>query len=358
MFGVAVAAPGFRPKVVSRVDPTAGPLKVKLDPLPLAKLGPKNKLIARVLDPQGRPVPHAKVDFAGMYDEKGGGSFGAVEGVDALAVTDARGEFVITSEKPFASLGVTVEARGLARQRFQRLVAEQTHDLRLVKGNAVRGRLVRDAKPIANATVGLVGANRSAEEFIGSYAVTTDAAGRFVFENLPPEQGCFVYSQMTEAGANGGVAPARKFTTGADATTTDLGDLLIRPAFRVAGRVMLSDGKSLPKGVRAMLGRQEAWDTLPNVEVATDGSFVFNGVPAESVGVSMSVPGYCLSLKNPSLDRLNGLSVIGRVSGDIPDLVILQEPGSYKHDWTRPYNPDDQPHNKPLRGLPPEKRVP
>jgi hypothetical protein len=61
-----------------------------------------------------------------------------------------------------------------------------------------------------------------------------------------------------------------------------------------------------------------------------------------------------MSLQNPSLDRLNGFSIVGRVSGDIRDLVILQEPGQFKHDWNRPHNPDDLPRDKPLRGVAPE----
>ena len=57
----------------------------------------------------------AKVDFDGIYYETGGSSYVAIQGFDHLAVTDAKGEFVLTSEKAFASTGVTVEAHGLAR---------------------------------------------------------------------------------------------------------------------------------------------------------------------------------------------------------------------------------------------------
>ena len=355
VFRLAVAAPGFRTKYVSKVDPAAGPVKVSLEPLALAKVGPKNKLVARVVDPQGRPVPNAKVDFDGIYYETGGSSYVAIQGFDHLAVTDAKGEFVLTSEKAFASTGVTVEAHGLARQMYQRLEAGKMHELHLVKGNTVTGRMVGAGKPIANAEIGLAGANRLGGEFIGTFAATTDAAGRFVFPNLPPGKECFIYSHMCEAGANGGVVSWHKFTTGADSTITGLGDLIVQPAFRVSGRVVLSDGKPLPRGIRAMLSRDEAWDQLPNVPVKPDGSFTFDGVPAESVGVSVDVPGYCLSLQNPSLDRLNGLSIVGQVSGNIQGLVILEEPGQFKRDLSGPYKPDDMPRDKPLRGVTPEK---
>jgi len=354
-FRLAVVSPGFRPKLVSKVDPASGPIKVTLEPLVLARVGPKNKVLGRIIDPEGRPVPHAKVDFDGISFESGGTSFGLIEGVDPVAVSDSKGEFALTSEKDCKAMSVTVEARGLARKKYRDLATGKMQDLRLVKGVAVSGRLVSAGKPIPNATIGLAGAERSAEEFIGTYSVITDAQGRFVFSNLPPDKACFIYSHMCEAGANGGVASVTKFTTGADSTATDFGDLVVRTAFRLGGRVVLSDGKPLPKGIRAMLSREDAWDTLPNVPVASDGSFLFDGVPAESVGLSVNVPDYCLSLQNPSLDRLNGLSIVGTVSGDIHGLVILQDPGHFKHDWNRAYNPDDQPRHKPLRGAPAEK---
>src|SRR5208337_4776777 len=116
--------------------------------------------------------------------------------------------------------------------------------------------------------------NRSVEQSIDNYVAVTDAQGRFRFPNLPPEADCHLYSLMCEAGANGGVAPVRKFRTGSDGAATELGDLVIKPAFRVAGRVVLSDGKPLPPGLRTMLDRRDAWDTLPNVDLGADGSFV------------------------------------------------------------------------------------
>ena len=91
-----------------------------------------------------------------------------------------------------------------------------------------------------------------------------------------------------------------------------------------------------------MLGREQAWDTLPNVDVAPDGSFVFEGVPKESVSISPRLKGFRLSLQNPSLDRLNGFSIVGRVEGNIDDLVILFKPGEFRPDHNNP-GPDPQP---------------
>jgi hypothetical protein len=351
LFRILVAAPGHRPQFATKVDPAKGPLAVKLTRQQLDGLGPNQKLVGRVVDPQGRPVEGAKVDFDGIYYAGGGGAFGAIQGVDPLAVTDAQGKFLLTSKQPFVGMSVMVSARGFASRRFSRLAGGQPQDLRLTEGASVTGRLVCDGRAVPGVGVGLDGADRSAEHWIGDYSVATDDQGRFLFVNMPADTACYLYSVMSDAARAGGVLPSRRFATGADGATTDLGDLQVRPAYRVSGRVVLADGKPVPAGTRAMLGRADAWDTLPNVGLGANGSFTFTGVPPESVELSVRVPGYRFAAQNPSLDRLNGLGLLGRVTGNISNLVILLEPGQFKPDWNRPYNPNDQPRNQPLRGV-------
>src|SRR5215468_4783211 len=100
-----------------------------------------------------------------------------------------------------------------------------------------------------------------------------------------------------------------------------------------------------------MLGRDLAWDQLPNVDVSSDGRFIFDGVPKESVAITPRLKGYKLSLANPSLDRLNGFSIVGRIEGDVNDLVILLEPGQFLSDYRSDLGPDAYPYNKPLRSF-------
>jgi hypothetical protein len=155
---------------------------------------------------------------------------------------------------------------------------------------------------------------------------------------------------MKDVQKNGGVATIRRFTAGRDGDTTAVGDLVVGPAFGIAGRLILADGSPLPPGARIMLGREQAWDQLPNVDVAADGRFTFEGVPKESVAISPRLKGYRLSLANPSLDRLNGFSVVGKVDGDIDNLVIVLEPGEFRYDAVD-RGSDPQPYNKPLRSF-------
>ena len=53
---------------------------------------------------------------------------------------------------------------------------------------------------------------------------------------------------------------SRGFTTGKTGSRTDLDKLEIRAGYRVAGRVVLSDGKPIPAKTRIFIGREDAWD--------------------------------------------------------------------------------------------------
>jgi len=113
---------------------------------------------------------------------------------------------------------------------------------------------------------------------------------------------------------------------------------------------VLSDGKPVPAKTRLFLGREQAWDHT-EAEVGEDGRFEFKDVPAESVSLSVRVKGYKFSKRNPSLDWMNG-GIVGRVTGDIPDLTLLMEPGTWRYNGEEGESPDGerQPRDKPLRG--------
>lgn len=62
-----------------------------------------------------------------------------------------------------------------------------------------------------------------------------------------------------------------------DAEIVDIGDIQIKPAYRLRGNVGLSDGKPIPDGMRVTMSSESAWDdqtaTLP-----PDGDFEFLGL--------------------------------------------------------------------------------
>jgi hypothetical protein len=144
-----------------------------------------------------------------------------------------------------------------------------------------------------------------------------------------------------------GAVPVAKLHSGADGETTDAGDLVVVPAYRLAGRVVLSDGQPVPPQTRLLVDRQEAWDSM-QLNLAEDGSFETTGIPPGTLDLSVRVPGYSVAPQNASLDLLNPYRLVGRVDGDITNLVFLLVKG-------KGLDPDygqnsPQKWNRPLHG--------
>src|SRR5258705_445763 len=104
-----------------------------------------------------------------------------------------------------------------------------------------------------------------------------------------------------------------------------------------------------PPGTRLLLGREQAWDHT-EAELGADGHFEFNNVPEEGVSFNVRVKGYKFSKENPNLDWLNGV-VVGRVTRDLDDLILLMEPGEWRYngDEGQPPSGNSQPQNEPIR---------
>src|SRR5205823_12076688 len=115
------------------------------------------------------------------------------------------------------------------------------------------------------------------------FETATDARGRFVLSNVTPDNRYFLFSKM-ESLREQGMLPVMTVKTGATGTTLDLGDLELRPAHRVAGRVVLADGKPVPADPRNFLGREPGGDDTQRA-LGPDGWSGFVGVPRESVSL-------------------------------------------------------------------------
>jgi len=188
-----VTAPEYEPQFVTKVDPTNGVLAVTLKKQDLTGLGARNKLTGRVLNPQGKPIEGAKVEFESIQDAKGGcGGACAEWGVQPLAVTDHDGSFILTARRAFDTMSVTVEARALAKRKFLQLASGRPHTLRLMEGTAVTGRVIRDGHALPHVTVGLVSVDRYSEGFTGEYEIASNGEGHFAFPNIPPSQMYFI----------------------------------------------------------------------------------------------------------------------------------------------------------------------
>jgi beta-lactamase regulating signal transducer with metallopeptidase domain/uncharacterized GH25 family protein/peroxiredoxin len=348
VFRILVVAKDCEPKYVAKVDPARGPVKVLLEPRNYADSPPGNTLLGRVVDSQGKPIAGAAVEAHGINHKDGSGGWGSLPGVDPLAVTDEQGDFLLTSRNPFLAMDVIVESRGLARKTFTELRSGTTrHDLTMTEGAMVTGRVTWQGKPLPGVSVGMVATDRRPESFTGNFEVGTDADGRFAFINLPPNVQYQLYGIMQTLQSYG-AAKSLPISTEGDGSKVDAGDLVVGPAHRVSGRVVLDDGNPIPPGTRILINREAAWDGL-QIVLDQEGRFDTAGIPSGDVSLGVEVPGYRLSARNAGLDRLNPFLISGRVDKDITNLILVMEKGPrLEPNFDSPSINATSPH--PLRG--------
>lgn len=353
VFQFLATAEGHRPAFI-KVDPlTEKSVAAKLRTRPIPD-DPKRVVRGVVIGPNGRPTAGALVDpFGCKTAEKRW--WGQMNGVESLAVTNEKGEFAIVCDTPVEGLDLKVEARAAVRKNFT-LVASgaEVHRLVLETGATVTGRLLDRGAPLAGVSIGIFQADRSVEHWVGPYTISTDKVGRFTLTNLPLSSDMLVYGIMDSLRAKGSL-PATEFRSPGDGESIDLGELSLRPAYAIRGRIALADGKPIPSQTRVMLSRANVWDTT-FTEAGADGRFTFSGIPPEVVQISIHIPGYRLSPKNRSFETLNGASVKGLVSADVRDLVILYEPGNtirpdYDRNWQVAAEKFKRLDGRPLAGV-------
>ncbi len=346
-FQVLVVAKNHQPQYVEKVDPAERPISVTLKPQTGGET-PQQRLAGRVVAADGKPVAGAVVNIRGVTRSQST-RYGGNKDIDPLAVTDDDGQFVINGQTAFDAAGVDVVARSFAKGIFSSLATGgKIHELKLTEGAALKGRVLKDGKPLAGVEIGVSGAERSSEIYVGNFSVATDAEGRFLFVNLPPNKSYELYGIMKSLRAHGSL-PVRTVRTGGDGDTFDAGELAVQPGFTVAGAIRLKDGQPIPPNTRVLLSRDRAWDSQ-QAEADANGKFSFENVPAESVSLSTRIKGYQMSPRNCSIDPLNPYRLIGRVTTNKLDLTVEFVPG----DKTERLAGDQQLlQEEPLRGVEP-----
>jgi hypothetical protein len=328
VFRVLVVAKGYEPQFVT-VDPLEGkPMAIEVKSRPALPDDRRGIVSGEVIGPDHEPLTGALVEPYGCKSEKGRW-FGRTAGIDPLAVTDDQGRFEIATSEPVEGLDLQITARAMATKKFPLVPSGAgANRLQLSQGATICGRVLNHDRPVPGILVGLVLADRSLDKFNGLVQIGTDAEGRFSFSNAPADEDFFVYGIMSSVGPYGAIGPHRLHAAG-DGGQTDAGDLTVEPAYRIAGRLALSDGKLVPAHTRVLFNRQDTRDTQ-SVEADASGGFSVGGIPSGIISISASVPGYRTSEKNRSLDRPNGRALQGLVKGDIDGLIMLFEPGKPK----------------------------
>lgn len=349
VFRVLIVAPGFEPTFFTKVDPLKGPLAAVL-PARKTTNPPSQTIRGRVVDSQGAPIEQAVVSVNTTVI--GDTYYGSPpEGTDPLAVTDAVGEFALSSPVKFDAMELQVEARTFARGIFRDVKpGGDRRDFKVTEGASITGRVVRDGQPLKDVVIGACGTDRTMGNFVGDFSIASQADGRFLLPNLPPDHEYFLYGLMNSL-TNFGTLPLRRVRPGGDGQTLDVGDYVAVPGKRLAGQVKLSDGKPLPEGTRLTIGREEAWDVLA-VDLPPDGRFALANLPGnETLSLGLRVKGYRPSPRNASFERLNGFGLTGRLESDKTNLVFLLEPGEVRPGSFEPEPEEDRPQNLPLGGI-------
>jgi hypothetical protein len=221
-----------------------------------------------VVEQQGVSYMRPDGQVGTMY----GGSMGWI---DPLAVTDEKGDFEIAYSKPAVSMILQVRARGMATRLFTQPTGAERRTMTVTEGATVRGRLVHEGKPVANAELGLTTHSRNAANYIAEVRIGTREDGEMV----------------------------------------DIGDLTLKQAYTLRGKVALSDGKTIPPGMRITLSADLDTQVAP---LAADGSFAFRGLAADVYQLTPAVKGYQIpeGIKEVLANR------------DIDGLVITLQPAA------------------------------
>lgn len=335
LYKLIVAKAGYETKIVSKVDTRKGAISVALgDPRFWSPTTMNRTLEGRLLDENGQPVSAAIVAPRG-YMDGGGGMHGPMDDIASISVSDRNGRFDICTGRHVDTLHIEVRTEGLVPQLFNDVPVGmlRVEDVRLSRGVTVRGRVLFQRQPVEGAAVGIVWTKRVAGDFSGPWEALTRADGTFSIPVVTANQPVFIYGKMDSIKDKGSLKRI-ELTTGENGTVLDTHDLEIGQAYKIDGRITLSDGKALPAASKINLGRQGIWDG-ESVELQPDGRFQFVGIPEERISLNPMIPGtspvvsdlqYHLSAKNRSFDP-SRQALRGKVDDDVT-INILMEPGA------------------------------
>jgi hypothetical protein len=281
VFTLLVIQDGYSATYVKKADPSGGPVATAVLKVRVPPENPAQTVRGLVVDSRGNPAADAVVEQQGVtyVDDHGRklSSFGALNWIDLMAVTNAKGEFEIAYSMPAEKMILSVSARGMAPKLFTETTGLDRKTLTVASGSTIRGRLVQDGKPVANAEIGLTTHERRSGTTFSEMIVGTREDGTFDLTNVPAGRVWILYGKMESLAARGVAAELVECETKDDGQLVDIGDVQVKSGFTLHGKVVLSGGNAIPPDTRITLSADRAWDTQMSV-LAPDGSFEFKGL--------------------------------------------------------------------------------
>jgi carboxypeptidase family protein len=291
-FRLLVVKEGFTATAKGGVDPVQGPLQ----PIKLTQREPttdQSKIVrARVIDDVGNPIAGAVVEPVGAIESANLSSFGTINWMDELAVTNAAGEFVINSTRPVEKIMLKISPRGLAQKIVTVPSGSAINSVVMTEGVTIMGRLVApNGTAIPQAEVVMIPLDHFNEESFSDMRVGTDRDGSFVFTNVPARRIWGIYPSIESLGDRNLAAAPRWCESPADRQVVKVGKITLRPGFSVSGKVVLVDAKWVPPGMHVTINPE--W-TVTNrlTPIASDGTFAFNTLAPGIYSLTVGINGY------------------------------------------------------------------
>src|SRR5262245_50140142 len=116
LFKIIVAAEEHPALVISKVDPAKGAMKAKLKGIDPARRDPEHQLRGKVTDGNG-PLVGAEIEPFGMKNGERRW-WGGVTGVEPVTITNAKGEFLLTSKDPGVAIDLHVGGKNHATVNY------------------------------------------------------------------------------------------------------------------------------------------------------------------------------------------------------------------------------------------------
>jgi hypothetical protein len=294
VFRLLVVRDGYRSEFVASVDPEKGPAKTATLEPRISPEDPTQVVRGKVVDVHGKPVRDALIEQQGVIYRVNGQqrrSFGPIDWIDQMAVTNDTGEFEIAFGKPAEAMILSVSPRGMASKLFTEPTGGERKILTVTDGATIRGRLVRDGKPVAGAEIGLSTHSRGAGTTLNEIRVGTREDGTFAMTNVPAGRIYYLYGKMNSLADRGLAAELVECETKDDGQEVDVGDVHVKAGYTLRGRVVLSDGKPIPPDMRVNLFHDRATDSQ-SVLLSADGRFEIKGLAAGVYSLAPSVRSY------------------------------------------------------------------
>ncbi|MBX5461206.1 MAG: hypothetical protein IRZ28_08955 [Steroidobacteraceae bacterium] len=296
VFDLLVLKDGYSPEWIKNFDP----LKGVAASAALTTREPiedvRRVLRGRVVDAKGRAVAGAVVEGSGMtYMGPDGHSYTwwvsePRSWSDKLAVTNENGEFELAASRPLLQMSVRISPRAMAPSLFSGSTGAERHTITLTSGATVHGRLLANGKPVPGVELGLVTSLRDSAYWHPEVRIATDERGRFAFTNVPPGRVWELYAIAESFAGRGAVKPVL-LATGRDGDIVDVGDVHVERGLTLSGRIVLTDGKAIPEGMRLLIGPTSGGITH-TITLPPDGRFTVSGLLEGAYALRPSVLGY------------------------------------------------------------------